>query len=556
LQGWAIVDNTVGEDWDNVELSLVAGAPQSFIEQLSQPYYTRRPVVSFPEIAQLTPQTHESAMLGGLGSVAGIVTDPTGAAVSTAQVRIFDGSGTLLGSKLTDASGRYDFPDLPAAAYRLEISKSGFQTMQVTGVAVGGGSELTQNASLRLGEVTSTVTVNAAAPSVETESAEVSGAPGGQLGSGGELGSGSGAGSGGGGGGVGWGTGGGRAAVGVLTAKMGSVPAAAQGQELGDLFEYKLKDRVTIHKNESSLVPIVQTHVEAEKVSIWNPSAGSPRPLRALWLTNSSPLTLDGGSFSILEDDAFAGEGLTDPIKPGEKRLLSYAADLGVRAESRADADPQRVSHLRIAHSVMIQTSEYRQETTYTIRDDDTTPRTVLVEHPVRPGWVISDSGPKPEETTSAVYRFRVTVEPKSAATLVIHESRPIESRYDLTNLTNDQIELFLRQRSINSAVESAFRRIVEQKDRVAALDAEIEKREAETHKIYDDQQRLRENLKALKGSPEERALTQRYTQQLATQETRLAVLEHESADLHAKRDDAQAQLDKSIEDLSLEATI
>jgi hypothetical protein len=31
LQGWAIVDNTVGEDWTNVELSLVAGAPHSFV---------------------------------------------------------------------------------------------------------------------------------------------------------------------------------------------------------------------------------------------------------------------------------------------------------------------------------------------------------------------------------------------------------------------------------------------------------------------------------------------------------------------------------------------
>src|SRR6202007_2074203 len=45
LQGWAIVDNTVGEDWRNVELSLVAGAPQSFIQGLSQPLYGRRPVV-------------------------------------------------------------------------------------------------------------------------------------------------------------------------------------------------------------------------------------------------------------------------------------------------------------------------------------------------------------------------------------------------------------------------------------------------------------------------------------------------------------------------------
>src|SRR5229473_4457644 len=62
LQGWAIVDNTIGEDWNDVELSLVAGAPHSFIQQLSQPYYGRRPVVPLPESVQLTPQTHAATL--------------------------------------------------------------------------------------------------------------------------------------------------------------------------------------------------------------------------------------------------------------------------------------------------------------------------------------------------------------------------------------------------------------------------------------------------------------------------------------------------------------
>ena len=62
LQGWAIVDNTVGEDWKNVELSLVAGAPQSFVQQLSQPYYARRPVVPLPQNAMITPQTYEATL--------------------------------------------------------------------------------------------------------------------------------------------------------------------------------------------------------------------------------------------------------------------------------------------------------------------------------------------------------------------------------------------------------------------------------------------------------------------------------------------------------------
>ena len=62
VQGWAVVDNTIGEDWKNVELSLVAGAPQSFVQNISQPMYVRRPEVPLPESAMLTPQTHEGAL--------------------------------------------------------------------------------------------------------------------------------------------------------------------------------------------------------------------------------------------------------------------------------------------------------------------------------------------------------------------------------------------------------------------------------------------------------------------------------------------------------------
>jgi hypothetical protein len=563
LQGWAIVDNTVGEDWDNVELSLVAGAPQSFIEQLSQPYYTRRPVVPLPEIAQLTPQTHESAMLGGLGSVAGTITDPSGAVIANAQVRLFDSAGNLVGSKASDSAGRYEFDDLPAAMYRMEISMQGFQHTIVNGLSLGGGNETTQDVAMQVGSASESIAVNAAAPSLQTETAEVGVEEMGKAqkwlsaGSGRELGAPS-AGPGrmyGVGGGIVSGSGGG-VGPGLYNMALSSVAAAARGQELGDLFEYKLKDRVTIHKNESALVPIVQTHVKAEKVSIWNDTSGTAQPLRALWLTNSSPVTLDGGSFSIIEDDAFAGEGLTNPIKPGEKRLISYAADLGLRVEAQSNSVPERVTRVHITHGVMTQTSEYRQETTYTIRDDDTTARTVLIEHPVRPGWVISKDGPQPEETTSSVYRFPVKLDPKSKASLVLDESRPIEARYTLTNLTDDQIALFLRQRSINTAVEDAFRKIVAQKNRIAALDAQIAARTNETQKIYDDQQRIRENLKALKGSAEERALTERYTKQLSDQETRLDTLQRESAALQAQRDQAQAELDKMIEGLSLDATI
>src|SRR5215469_9850697 len=66
LQGWAVVDNTVGADWENVQLTLVAGAPQSFIQPLSQPLYARRPEIAISTTGQTTPQTHEAAEVANL----------------------------------------------------------------------------------------------------------------------------------------------------------------------------------------------------------------------------------------------------------------------------------------------------------------------------------------------------------------------------------------------------------------------------------------------------------------------------------------------------------
>jgi hypothetical protein len=62
LQGWAIVDNTTPIDWINVSLALVAGAPISFIQNLSQPIYGKRPVIPLPEGVQANPQVYEATM--------------------------------------------------------------------------------------------------------------------------------------------------------------------------------------------------------------------------------------------------------------------------------------------------------------------------------------------------------------------------------------------------------------------------------------------------------------------------------------------------------------
>ncbi len=553
LQGWAIVDNTTGQDWENAELSLVAGAPQSFIQNLSQPYYSRRPVVALPESANMTPQTYESTLIAGGARLSGAVTDATGAGISSAAVRAYDSNGALAGETQTNFSGRYELESLPEGSFRLEISSPGFQRMRMNGVVASEGRTNRQDAHLVVGGTTETVEVTAATSTVETSSAQVTmrsraAGKGRSLGTGGGLGgsgrSTTGNASGGGAGG----------ALSIATAR-GQADAAAFAQELGDLFEYKLKEPISIRKNRSALVPIVQSPITAEKVSIWNEQARLGRPQRALWLTNSTGLTLDGGSFSVLEEETFAGEGVFDPIRPNEKRLVSYASDLALKASSRIGSDRQHVTRVLVSQGVMKHISEILEKKTYTFRNEDSSARTVLIEHPVRTGFELRGDV-RPEEITAGWMRFRLPVGSKQTASLEVSEVRPIETSYTLTNIKDDQVALFVREKSIDQAVEAALRRIIAQKAVIADLDTKKEDRESQMNKIFDDQQRLRENMKALKGSAEEKALLQRYTQQLNEQETHLEALRKESEQLEAKSESAQAALDKMIQELSFDVTL
>jgi hypothetical protein len=548
LQGWAIVDNVVGQDWVGVQMSLVAGAPQSFIQKLSQPYYSRRPEVGLATGYMATPQTFESTLAIGGARVTGVVRDPSGAAVMNATVRALNENGEVAGEAASGANGTYELAALPQGAYQLVVEAAGFRSGSEPGVPAVVGQTTRRDVTLQVGGVAETVTVSANASSVQSSSAQVArsrtAGSGAAVGRGTALGRGQ---TGGIGGGSGGGFGGG---------SFGSGPGiAAQPRPLGDLFEYKLKEPITIRKNQSALVPIVQSEVEAEKVSVWNTSAGQQKPQRALWLKNSSGLTLDGGSFTVLEDGTFAGEGLMEPMRPDEKRLVSYATDLAVTASAKQEQSSQRVSRVKIADGVMVQFKDVREKKSYTFRNEDLTPRSVIVEHPVRQGFELR-SDARPVETTAQWMRFRVPVASKQTATLVVEEARPVETKYTIGKIDPGTLDAFIKERSVDKPLEDALRTVIAQKHVVSELESQKAALDAEFQKIYDDQERLRENMKALKGSAEEKSLLQRYTKELDTQESRLDTLRKETAAMEQKVAAAEAELEKLIAALSFDRTL
>jgi hypothetical protein len=466
MQGWAVVDNTVGADWDNVQLSLVAGAPQSFIQPLSQPIYTHRPEIPIATAEQMTPQTHEAA-----------------------EMKEFD---------RVELAGRLEAPQAMMAD-RLNAPPN--VVLGVAGMASG---------------------------------------------SGGGIGSGSGNGYG---PGLAGNIGGGIARTkGVYRASDAIGEGDVSTNAFDDFFQYSLAQPVTIHKNESAMVPILQQDLPIEHVTLWSDSANVP--LRAVWLENTSKLTLDSGSFSIFENGEFAGEGLLDPIHPGEKRLLSYAADQAVKVHRGKYMETRTLHHIAMHDGVLVEQTSEVTESSYTVTNAADEARMVIVEH-ARHGDAELDSDPKPAETTATAYRFRVAVDPHQSVNLKVGEKAALSEKVRI-DPDNDRSEYLINVSKYTPELEEKLRPLIDAVTALSDLNKKIAAIEDKQKTLAVDEARDRDNLTALKGND----AAKRFVEELNRAEDEIDAARKAQADLETQRNAAKAHLGLVIAGLSFDTDL
>jgi hypothetical protein len=110
-------------------------------------------------------------------SIQGVVTDPTGAVVSGANLTLTNPATNEKQVRTSDASGVFNFNALPASAvFRLEVEKTGFQKKTLDKVQLIPDQANALNVQLDIGQASQTVNVDASAiPALETQTASLSG---------------------------------------------------------------------------------------------------------------------------------------------------------------------------------------------------------------------------------------------------------------------------------------------------------------------------------------------------------------------------------------------
>lgn len=535
LQGWALIDNLQDEDWNNITLSLISGAPISFIQDLQQPIYRNRPVVELPQHVALAPSILEPAMghssaggdaaYGAIklvspsrgGTIGGTVTDSSGAAISNATVRVIQPSANAQLVVNTDANGVYRIRALPPGRYTLSVESSGFKTMRIEGLSIAAGRNIDREIELEVGTVSEAVTITSNTAALATE----------------------------------------MATVGRIRDGNSGVEVNVETQDIGELFEYRIAHPVTIRRNSSALIPILQNRIEGEQVSLYNREVRAENPMSAFYLKNTTGLTLESGPMTVIENETYAGEALLGRLKPGEKRFVTYAVDLGCRVGIKEDEEDQRAFLAQVINGEFRIHYQQVKSTIYTLDNVSDRPKIVYLEHPYEKDekWQLVKT-PKPDETTGSFYRFKVAVAPHSSTAFSVYEELPEIETHAISNLTPGNMEVFIKANYLSPQLRQALNEIIETKARIAAIGRQIAEKQAENTAIGRDQERMRENLRALGKTDDEKQLVQRYVSRLSQGEDQIERLRQEEKNLREQKQGVENQLEERIRNLKLDYQI
>lgn len=318
------------------------------------------------------------------------------------------------------------------------------------------------------------------------------------------------------------------------------VASAAAAEDVGELFRYIIKSPVTLRQNESAMLPIVNDPVKGSKVYIFNHTVHAKHPLAGLKLTNSTALHLQQGPITVFEEDEYAGDAQIADIPPNSTRLVTYAMDLDTEVVVTSGESTSVIESLRLQSGGINVNQLETSKTEYLIKNSGSRTKSILIEQPIDHAWDRVD--PKPAEKTRDLYRFAVEAEPGKPQTLVVTDTRNVESRLIVRDFDTAKLNFYIESQHASPQVRELLQQFIKRRTAmheltVARMDIEKSIQEANA-----DQSRLRENLKAL--GPND-PLHQRYVQKLASSEDALEKLRPQLAAAQVAEGEYKKAFDK-----------
>ena len=316
----------------------------------------------------------------------------------------------------------------------------------------------------------------------------------------------------------------------------------ATAGKVGELFQYVIATPVTLSRHESAMLPIINSDVKTEKVSIYNPAVQFKHPLAGVRLTNTTKLHLMQGPITVFDGGAYAGDAKIDDIPPGSERLLSYALDLDTEvALEGAVSPPAELLSVRIVKGVLVAKRKSTQTQNYTVKNSGEKTKKVLIEQGYDPAWTLI-TPKKPEEKTRDRYRFAVEAKPGVPVHLKVEQERVQDQQFALSNLDDGSILFYIHAKEVSPEIKKALAEVIKRKQAIQEVTAKLGQIEQQIRMIGYEQNRIRDNMGRLDHGTN---LYKRYVKKFSDQEDEIERLHGQTKGLTAQ----ETQLRRALDD-------
>jgi hypothetical protein len=487
LEAWAIVDNTSGEDWNNVRLGVGSSSALSFRFDLQSVRLVERETLQQHDLLALAPPTG-GATYGGtealqrklIGEIDERTVDaemsppaPPPEAVATAKApsRVRGGGGHAgagygMGSVAASAApvavvaqsspgadgiarmaqslrssqeqviiegfARDDDKDKQAASLsrankvREELLRSGVSPSQV--VAIGRGTQGGRNGGVRVVEAPP-------APS-SPKAKERPGDP-------------------------------------------GENPTAVASAEPIGTSNFESGNTTSVARGRSAMVSILKRETEGEVVYLYDPEStrGNTRfPFKSVRFKNPSDSALETGPVTVFGDGHFIGEGMAEPIPARGSAFVPFALDRQIVVDQSTGETDEISRVLTVQRGVFSTEVQHKRKTTFTLVNRLDERAIVYVRHTVPAGYKLAatPAGSGDEKLGSASL-LRVTIEPHGKTDVAIEEVTPVFKTIDVRSPESiEEVRVFLSKAAVTGGLRQQVDVLLKLNKEMADVDQHI----------------------------------------------------------------------------------
>jgi hypothetical protein len=326
-----------------------------------------------------------------------------------------------------------------------------------------------------------------------------------------------------------------------------SVSALASAGKIGELFQYTVGD-VSLPRQSSAMIPIITDPVDVQRVSIYNASVLPRNPLNGVEMKNTTKKHLLAGPVTVIDGATYAGDAQIDNVPPGQQRLLSYGVDLQMLIDATKNKSDSELQTGKIVKGVLYITRKNVRSQDYVAENKSDHNKTLIIEHPRLAGWDLVDTE-KPAETTDAVYRFKGNVAAGKTSKLTVQEQMIQQQTMAILPADIGQIDFYSKAGEIPKNVKDALAKAVQLKSALVDTQRQIDQAKQQLSEITTEQERIRQNMKAVNSS------SQYYTRlmtKLNDQETQIEKTQGQLDGLQKTMNDQRQALESYLENLNV----